>query len=126
MRKERCNISERIDSFVSRTDAGMLTGERRMGTECLLDMLADRLAGDEHTNVIRVKGKDDVPSVRSKIVTDKNNHILLYFADPGVSEMILQEFPEACVYGAKELCHQVPVCFREPVSMTERVDRCSF
>jgi len=124
MRNDRCLLADRIDSFISRPDAGMLRGERRMGTECLLDMLADRIAEDEHANVIRVKRTDDVLSIASKIVPGKNDHILIYIADAGVFDTIVKNFPEACVYGAKELCHQVPVCFRESIPAIERVDGC--
>ena len=124
MRNDRRNIADRIDSFVSRLDAGMLTGERRMGTERLLDMLADRMAEDVYANVILVKKMDDVHDIASKIVLDKINHILLYITNSTVSETILWKFPNAFVYVAKELCHQVPVCFRESISAIKHNDSC--
>jgi len=124
MHNDRCRLADRIDSFVSRPDAGMLRGERRMGTERLLDMLADRIAEDECANVILVKAADDVQDIASKIVPGKMDHILLYTTDVKAFDTVLREFPGACVYGAKELCHQVPVCFRGSVSMTEHGDEC--
>ncbi|MCL2890923.1 MAG: hypothetical protein FWF40_03415 [Methanomassiliicoccaceae archaeon] len=123
MRNELC-IAGRIDSFVSRPDAGMLRGERRMGTERLLDMLADRIAEDECANVIRVKEVNEIQDIASKIVPCKIDHILLYTSDAEAFDAVLREFPNACVYGAKELCHQVPVCFRGS-PMTGHGDLCS-
>jgi len=32
------------------------------------------------------------------------------------SDLIISAFPDAQIYKAKELCHQVPVCFKEPLS----------
>ena len=87
-----------------------------MGTERLLDMLAGRIAEDEYANVILVKDVNDIPDIASEIVPGKMNHILLYTEDIKAFDTVLREFPDACVYGAKELCHQVPVCFRGSVS----------
>jgi len=52
-------MTDRIDSFLSNPNAGALTGERRMSTESLLDLLADRIAEDGAANVIRIKEKND-------------------------------------------------------------------
>jgi pyocin large subunit-like protein len=122
MRKDRCPIGGRIDSFVSNPDAGTLTGERRMGTERLLDMLADLLAEDDSANVIRIMKKNGVlDTVRSEIRPEKKNHILLYVdIDLKETDLIITEFPDAQIYRAKELCHQVPVCFKESASSNNR------
>jgi hypothetical protein len=123
MRDRRCSIMEKIDSFISHPDAGMLTGERRMGTEHLLDLLADRIAEDDSANVILVKEMIDIPGISSKTVPGKIDHILIYFDTEGTFDTIVQRFSDACVYGAKELCHQLPVCFRG--SAVGHIYRCS-
>jgi hypothetical protein len=107
---------DRIDSFLSNPDAGILRGERRMGPEPLLDILADRIAEDDSANVIYVKEKNNLlEKIRSETVPGKKNHIILYADfDTAESDLITRTFPDAEVYRAKELCHQVPVCFREP------------
>jgi len=113
--------NDRIDPFVSNPDAGVITGARRMGTVSLLDTVADRIAESDSDNVIRIKEKDDVlDRIRSETVTDKKNHIFLYVdIDPAETDIIAAEFPDAQVYRSKELCHQVPACFKENV----RADR---
>lgn len=111
-------ILKRIDSFLSNPNAGVLTGERRMGTEQLLDLLADRIAEDSSANIVRIKEKNGLlDRIRSEIIPGKKNHIILYAdVDAPESDLVVGAFPYAEVYRAKELCHQVPVCFRESSS----------
>jgi len=89
-----------------------------MGTESLLDLLAERIADDSTANVVRVKDKNNLlEHIRSSMIAEKQNHILLYI-EVGMEEfdLITKMFPSAHIYGAKELCHQVPVCFKEYIS----------
>ncbi|MDR0778431.1 MAG: hypothetical protein LBE48_03215 [Methanomassiliicoccaceae archaeon] len=111
-------MSVRIDSFLSDPNAGTLTGERRMGPEKLLDMLADRLADDDSVNIIRIMDHRNVHNfISSGIRAGKTDHILIYVdLSTEATNDILASFPDAHVYKAKELCHQVPVCFRETVT----------
>ena len=109
-------IIDRIDSFLSHPDARTLRGERRMGAQLLLDMLADRISLDDSANIIRIKEvneKNLIAYIRSNIVSGKNNFILLY-ADTDAAN-IIAAFPDTRVFRAKEICHQVPVCFKEPI-----------
>ena len=118
MRSDRCIIEERADSFLSNPNAGVFAGRRRMGTESLLDLLAERIADDSTANVVRVKDKNNLlEHIRSSMIAEKQNHILLYI-EVGMEEfdLITKMFPSAHIYGAKELCHQVPVCFKEYIS----------
>ncbi|MDR2866623.1 MAG: hypothetical protein LBV13_04400 [Methanomassiliicoccaceae archaeon] len=109
---------DRIDSFISNPHAGTLTGERRMGAERLLDMLADRLAEDDSRNVIRITENNDIIGlIRSKMRYDKEGHVIIYFdLDADETDVLLRTFPDTQIYRAKEICHQVPVCFREPAA----------
>ncbi|MCL2296539.1 MAG: hypothetical protein FWC29_05640 [Methanomassiliicoccaceae archaeon] len=108
---------DRIDSFLSNPGARVLRGERRMGPESLLDVLAERIAEDHSANVIYVKEKNNfLESIRSDMAPGKVNHIILYAdLDLAESDLIIKTFPDAKVYRAGEICHQVPICFREPV-----------
>ena len=112
------HVTRRVDSFISSPDAKTLTGGRRMGTGRLLDMLATHISEkDGSANIIRVKdvsGEEMICRIRSEIDTDNENHILLY--NPvTVTELdsVVASFPDAHVYRAQELCHQVPACVRE-------------
>ena len=118
MSQQKHLIAERIESFLRNPDGGTLTGERRMSTESLLDMLADRISEDGSANVICIKEKEGfLTQVRSKIAAEKKNHILLYAdVDPAESALVKELYPKAQLYRAKELCHQVPVCFKEPAA----------
>jgi hypothetical protein len=108
-------IAERIDSFISNPNEGTLTGERRMGTGPLLDLVAERiLTEDPMINVIRVTEGDRIEYIRSRIDADRKNCILLYGDVDTVSlDEIVDEFQDAQVYRAQEICHQVPLCVRE-------------
>jgi len=104
----------RVDSFISSPDASTLTGERRMGVECLLDLLAKRITETSGNNVIRITEVHGAAGrVRELIDPERENHIILYvdICDKEY-EAITASFPRATVYRAKELCHQVPVCFK--------------
>jgi hypothetical protein len=117
MPEERTQLNERIESFLSHPDAGMLKGDRRMGTELLLDTLADSII-EKGNNVIRIKKHDGLMEyISSNIVSKKKNFILLY-VDIGLDEtnLIIERYPEAPLFKAKELCHQVPVCYKESIS----------
>jgi len=117
MQQDRSQLSERMESFLSNPDAGMLRGDRRMGTEPLLDMLADRISADG-SNVIKVKKEEGMfDHISSKIISGKENFILIY-VDIGVEETnsMVKMYPDVQIYKAKELCHQVPVCYRESLS----------
>jgi hypothetical protein len=112
---DRDQMTARIDSFLSNRDAGTLTGERRMSPEKLLDMLAGRIMMDDTANIIRIRSKDDLSEllISGRRVTDRD-HVLIYI-DLSMDETahIMTAFPDAHIYRAKELCHQVPVCYRE-------------
>jgi len=116
MPKDRCTFADRMTAFISDPDARVLTGKRRMGTEALLDALADHMEKDASANIIRVTdSKWTADSIRSGTDSGKRNHVLFYVEiDPKRIGEILEEFPDVRIYGAKELCHQVPVCFKEP------------
>ena len=117
MQQDRSQFIDRMESFLSNPDAGMLRGDRRMGTELLLDMLADRVSADG-SNVIKVKNAEGIfDHVSSKIISGEVNYILIYI-DIGVEETntLVKMFPDVQIYKAKELCHQVPVCYRETLS----------
>lgn len=108
-------IRDKMDYFLSDPHAGILTGERRMGTDELLDMLAEHLILDNsESNIISIKGNEyPMDRIREEI-KEGSNHILLY--GPICKEdldMIIHEFPEASVYRGQELCHQLPACVRE-------------
>ncbi|MCL2333561.1 hypothetical protein [Candidatus Methanoplasma termitum] len=116
MRNTQPPIIGRIDSFLSRSDAKTLRGDRRMGTGALLDMIADRISIDDSVNIIRVTEeheKNSLNYIHSMITMKKNNFILLYVDIDAAN--IIAAFPDAKVLKAKEICHQVPVCFKEPV-----------
>ena len=118
MQQDQYTVTDRADSFLSNPNAGMFAGKRRMGTGPLLDLLADRLAYDSTANVIRVKERNNMLDyIGSSMMPEKSNHILLYVeVDVSESDLIARTFPLAHIYRAKELCHQVPVCFKEHVS----------
>jgi len=88
-----------------------------MSTGSLLDLLAGRIARDDSANVIRVTEKEGMlDRIRSRMVPEENNHILIYVdLDGNESELVVAMFPDAHIYLAKELCHQVPVCYRASV-----------
>jgi len=115
MKDEICPLSDKIGSFIVNPDAGIVAGKRRMGTEALLDTVADRISGDPDANVIRVKDENDAMEyVRSAFDAGKKNHVLLYVEIPiKESDGIIAEFPGVQIYRVKELCHQVPACFKE-------------
>jgi len=116
MPKDRCTFAERMTAFITDPDARMLTGKRRMGTEALLDMLADHMEKDASANIIRVTDNEwTTERIRSETDGGKRNHVIFYTEiDPKRIWEILEELPGVQIYGAKELCHQVPVCFKEP------------
>jgi hypothetical protein len=116
MKDTHPQIIDRIDSFLSHRDAKTLRGDRRMGTELLLDMLAERISLDDSANIIRIKEENKENSmdhIHLQIVAGKDNYILLY-ADIDAAN-ILAVFPDVKIFKAKEICHQVPVCFKEPI-----------
>jgi len=122
MQQDQLSLTDRIDSFLSRPDAGMLKGERRMGTGPLLDMLAERISLDESARVICVIERENaLDHIGSQIKAGKKNHILLYVdVELAVTDQISEMFPDAQIYRVKELCHQVPVCFKESSSFLEK------
>jgi hypothetical protein len=109
------HMTAKIDSFLSNPDAGTLTGERRMGPENLLDLLADHIMKDDSANIIRITDAKNVSEfIGSKRIAGKTDHILIYIdLSPDVTKDIITLFPDTHIYKAKELCHQLPVCFRE-------------
>ena len=121
MQQDQSTITDRVDAFLSNPNAGMFAGKRRMGTGPLLDLLAERMAYDSTANVIRIEERNNMfEYIRSRIMPEKNNHILLYVeVDMSESDAIARTFPQAHIYRVRELCHQVPVCFREHVSDDE-------
>ena len=81
-----------------------------------MDIIADRiLIEDPAVNIIRVKSNADLlSSIRSQTIAEKENHIFLYcILNAAELDDILEMFPDAHIYRAQELCHQVPVCVRE-------------
>jgi hypothetical protein len=96
-----------------------------MGPEQLLDELAEYISYDNSANIIRIKEKKNIlDHIRSEIVAGKKNHVLLYVEiKVAESDLILTAFPDVPVYRAKELCHQLPVCFKE--SLGGRNETCS-
>ena len=115
MKDEVCPLSDKIGSFITDPNAGIVAGKRRMGTENLLDTVADQISEDPNANVIRVTDEDDAFGyVGSRIVAGKKNHVLLYVEIPIIeSDRIIAAFPGVQIYRVKELCHQVPACFKE-------------
>jgi len=122
MKEEICPLSDKIGSFITNPDAGIVAGKRRMGTEALLDAVADRISEDPEANVIRVTDENDAAGyIGSRIAAGKKNHVLLYVEIPlNDSDRIAAEFPGAQIYRVKELCHQVPACFKESSSGINR------
>jgi len=104
-------IISRMDSFLSEPGAGILAGNRRMGTDALMDTLAERL--ERRAKVIRIKSTEDmIERVRQETCDDV--HVVIY-CRIGDDELnaVMREFPKAHVYRAQELCHQLPACVRE-------------
>jgi len=108
-------LSVKINSFIFDPNAGTVTGKRRMGTDALLDAVAEEISKDPKANVIRVTEEDGaIEYIRARIGAEKKNHVLLYAElAPKEAERIMKEFPDAQIYRVKELCHQVPACFKE-------------
>ena len=84
-----------------------------MGTECLLDLLADRISNKSGTNIVRITDRRDVTDRSHPIDPDVEYHVLLYVdIDDDEYDIIAGIFSHATIYRAKELCHQVPMCFK--------------
>ncbi|MCL1984444.1 MAG: hypothetical protein FWG58_03480 [Methanomassiliicoccaceae archaeon] len=109
------HMRRKVDSFLCDPNAGTLTGERRMGSGPLLDAVANRIISDDpEANIIRIYGTDDIGLIRSVTKDKKENHILVYcIIDNKELNDIMRTFPNAHVYRAQELCHQLPACVRE-------------
>jgi len=83
-----------------------------MGTECLLDLLAERLRAGG-ANVIKIKCKGNITRLpRSFAAPGVRRHVIVY--DISLYDIALRSFPDSEVYGARELCRQMPVCFKRP------------
>ncbi|MCL2712497.1 MAG: hypothetical protein FWD37_04405 [Methanomassiliicoccaceae archaeon] len=85
-----------------------------MGVECLLDLLANRIAKNYGNKVIRIRtNKNAIGRITKRIDPEKRNHVILYEEiDRCLYDLVVNTFPYATIYGARELCHQVPVCFK--------------
>ena len=85
--------------------------------ECLLDLLAERITKTSGDNVIQITDVNGAADrVRELIDPERENHVILY-ADIGENEYdLIAGLPCVTTYRAKELCHQVPVCFKGSLS----------
>ena len=109
-------VIKRADRFLEMSGT-ILTGDRRMSAGHLLDIVMARiLSVNSDTNIIRIKNlSDGCPDrVRREMSDEKENCIFIYCeVGDTVLKRIIETFPDAYVYRAQELCHQLPACIRE-------------
>lgn len=116
-------LSERrMESFVGSGDGAMMAGKRRTGQVRLMEdlhrYLKENLPG---SNIFTVKEGDEIENILPDSLPG-NSIVLIHFVskNPHWEKSVRNRaISTVTVYWGQELCHQVPVCFKNTVEIED-------